>query len=344
MAESNESPGGGDVLSQSEVERLLAQVTQQEGGATVVQATTDGGDPGASHSNKDKVQPYDFRQPVFLSASELRRLRLRHEEFVRALSARLSIYMRLEFTVQLTKLQTVTYQKFTESLPNPTHLSLFKLEPLRGIGILAIAPRLGLTMVDRQLGGSAQAVTADHDFSEIEMALLDQAVQLVLGEWCNHWAGVQELRPTVLGHENNAQFLQTAPHDTVLLVITMEAKLGDCVEPIQIALPCSTLEPLVRKLGQVTDAEMPAQDALPVRLQWNRNFDEVPVPVTAIWDQLVLTAREVANLKVGDVLSLDLRCTRQVKLRLAGLSKFEGHLGTTAGKWAVALTGRSKLP
>jgi flagellar motor switch protein FliM len=338
MAAPNEPTGAGDVLSQSEVERLLAQVAEQENSITVVKQ---GGDEKETKS-RESIQPYDFRHPVFLSPSELRRLRIRHEEFIRGLAARLSIYLRLEFTLQMSKLQTITYQKFAESLPNPTHLSLFKVEPLRGIGILDIHPRLGLTVVDRLLGGPAHSITADHDFSEIEMALLDQAVQLILAEWCNHWASVQELRPVLLGHENNGQFLQTAPHDTIMLVLAMEAKLGDCLEQIQIALPCFTLEPLIRKLGHYAEDEVHAARPVPAALKWNRNFDDVPVPVTAMWDDLVLSARDVANLKPGDVLPLDPRSTRQVKLRLADMPKFEGHLGTTGGKWAVAVTGVMK--
>ena len=326
-----------DVLSQSEVERLLAQVAEQENNVTVVK-------PGdeKEQKHKDSIQPYDFRHPVFLSPSELRRLRIRHEEFIRALSARLSIYLRLEFTLQMSKLQTITYQKFAESLPNPTHLSLFKVEPLRGIGILDIHPRLGLTIVDRLLGGPAHSISADHDFSEIEMALLDQAVQLVLSEWCNHWTSVQELRPVLLGHENNGQFLQTAPHDTIMLVLAMEAKIGDCLEQMQIALPCFTLESLIRKLGHASDAENEQARPVVAGLKWNRNFDDVPVPVTAMWDDVVLTARDVAGLKPGDILPLDPRSTRRVKLRLADMPKFEGTLGTTGGKWAVAVTGATK--
>ena len=334
MADPNEPAGGQEGLSQSEVDSLLAQVAEQSGSVLP---------PGDETEAKktDGVQPYDFRHPVFLSPGEMRRLRIRHEEFIRALGARLSIYMRMEFSLQLSKLQIITYQKFVESLPNPTHLSLFRVEPLRGIGILDIRPRLGLTIVDRLLGGAAQAVTADHEFSEIEMALLDQAVQLILAEWCHPWTSIQELRPVLLGHENNARFLQTAPHDTVLLVLEMEAKLGDCVEQIQIALPCSTLEPLIRKLGHITETveARPVPATLP---KWNRNFDEVPVPITAIWDDLILTAREVANLKPGDILPLDPQSTRQVKLRLADMPKFDGNLGTTGGKWAVAVTGVTK--
>lgn len=323
MAAPHEPDGTADVLSQSEIERLLSQVSEKE------------------TKDQDSIQPYDFRHPLFLSATELRRLRIRHEDFIRALGARLSIYLRLEFSLQMSKLQTITYQKFTEALPNPSHLTLFKVEPLRGVGILDIHPRLGLTIVDRLLGGPAHSISADHDFSEIEMALLDQAVQLILAEWCHHWASVQELRPIMLGHENNGRFLQTAPRDTIMLVLAMEAKVGDCLEQMQIALPCFTLEPLIRKLGHINGES--TEEVAPVSaVRWNRNFDDVPVPVTAMWDDLKLTARDIVNLKVGDILPLDPKSVQQVKLRLADTPKFEGHLGTTDGKWAVAVTGITK--
>jgi flagellar motor switch protein FliM len=337
MPDTNEpAAGGGDVLSQSEVERLLAQVSGQEGEASAVAA-----DSTADNPDANGPRPYDFRHPAYLTASELRRLRLRHEDFIRSLAARLSIYMRLDFSLRLVKLETVAFRKFAEGLPNPSHLSLFKVEPLRGIGILDIHPRLGLAIVDRLLGGPAQSGEAAHEFSEIEVALLDQIVDLLLSEWCHLWSGIQELRPALLGHENNSQFLRTAAHDTIMLVLSMEAKIGDCNEQMQIALPCSTIEPLVRKLGQIAE---PAPEPAPAAsaLKWNRNFDEVPVPVTAMWDDLTLTAREVASLKPGDIRPLDPRCVRNVKLLLASTPKFEGSLGTAGGKWAVAVTGFAK--
>ncbi len=354
MANPNEPAGGAadlrsaDVPDQAEPDPAAAPVAQSEPDASAAPVTKQA-EPGAGSKpegqkekqGKNGVQPYDFRHPAFLSAGELRRLRFRHEDFIRALGARLSIYMRMEFSLKLSEFKTITYQKFVEALPNPTHLSLFRVEPLRGICILDIRKQLGFTIVDRLLGGAGQEVVTEREFSEIEIALLDQAVQLILAEWCAPWKSVQELRPVLLGHENNAKFLQTAPHDTILLVIAMEAKLGECVEQIQMALPCSTLEPLILKLGNITEKIQP--NSVPARVpKWNRNFDEVPVPITAVLDNLILSAREVANLKPGDVLPLDPRSIRQVKLRLANMPKFEGNLGTTGGKWAVAVTSVAK--
>ena len=43
------------------------------------------------------VRAHNFRQSGFLAASELRRIRQRHEQFIRSLAARLAIFFRLEF-------------------------------------------------------------------------------------------------------------------------------------------------------------------------------------------------------------------------------------------------------
>src|SRR5580692_6831265 len=90
------------------------------------------------------VRPHDFRQSGFLAASEMRRIRQRHEQFIRSLAARVAMFLRLEFSLQLSKVQIVAYQKFTESLSNPAHVTLFKADPLKGVGLLAVSPRLGL--------------------------------------------------------------------------------------------------------------------------------------------------------------------------------------------------------
>ncbi len=329
---------GQDVLSQSEVERLLSQVAEQESSAVVHQ-----NDGARTSQPRDAIQPYDFRHPVFLSPNELRKLRVQHEEFIHSLAARLSIYLRLEFGLQMSQLQTLTYQKFTESLPNPCHLTLFKVEPLRGICVLDINPRLGLTIVDRLMGGPGHSVSVNRDLSEIEVALLDQAVQLIIGEWCNHWAKLRELHPVLLGHENSGRFLQTSVPDAVMLALTMEARIGDCVEQFQIGFPYTTLEPLIQQLSltlnpQAEENVAAAAAKAAAHPAWKHDLDNVSIPVTAEWPGMELTARALTQLKVGDVLPLPADFTSQIQLRLARMPKFLGRLGTSDQHWAIELT------
>lgn len=328
------APQGDEVLSQSEVERLLAQVAAQESQTTIVKSA------GETETRpRDSIQAYDFRHPVFLTANELRRLRVEHEEIIHRLGALLSIYLRVEFGLQMSKLQTMPYHKFTESIANPAHLVLFKVEPLRGICVLDMNVRLALTIVDRLMGGAGHSVSQDRELSEIEGALLDQVIQIFITEWCHHWQDLKELTSVTLGHESNGMFLQTAHSDTIMLVLTMEARMGDCLEQVQLAFPFATLEPLIRQLNQKLRADAPgAEAAAAQKPRWNPEFESMNVPVTAEWPSLEMTARDLANLKVGDVLPLDAEIVNAVRLRLSTNPKFIGRLGTQDGKWAIEIT------
>jgi flagellar motor switch protein FliM len=289
-----------------------------------------------NHKTSD-IRKHDFRQSGFLAPSELRRIKQRHEQFIRGVAARLAIFLRLEFTLQLAKVQIVSYQKFTETLPSPTHITLFKAEPLKGVGLLVMTPALGLAFVDRLLGGPGKSPESTRDLSEIEIALIDQVTMLILTEWCNHWPEMRELNPALLGHENNSKYLQTATPDTAMLTLSLNGGFGDKLEPLQIAFPFATVEPLMRLLTP----SLPDNDAAPVRSgkpRWSAGFDDVKVPVVAEWHGLKMSAGQITQLKVGDVITLEPACAAQVQLRLSRIAKFNGRPGTCGGKWAVQLT------
>lgn len=326
-----------EVLSQSEIERIVAQVQAEEAAAVVLKS---GG--RKSRVTNEVIQPFDFRQPAFLTASELRRLRLRHEEFIRSMAAHLSSHLRLEVSLQLLKLQTLSYQKYTSNLANPSHITLFKLEPLRGVCLLDMAPRLGLTLVDRLLGGPAQAVNASGELSDIDIALLDQVTQLILNEWCQLWQKNDIARPVILSHENSGRFLNSSPHDTVMLVLSLECGLGDCVEPMQLAFPFLTIESLVRQADAALDAGTAQGAAKPAAPRWNPSFDEVTVRLSAQYHGLEVSARDLANLKCGDVLMLSPNCFDQVDVQLEDVPRFHARLGTSGKHRAAQLTERLK--
>ncbi|HLP78112.1 MAG TPA: FliM/FliN family flagellar motor switch protein, partial [Candidatus Paceibacterota bacterium] len=110
------------------------------------------------------------------------------------------------------------------------------------------------------------------------------------------------------------------------------------LEPIHIAFPYATVEPLVRLLTPAGISDGDSQAARTAKLKWNNELNEVPVPVVAEWEGLKLSAGDITRLKAGDVLMLDPNCAAQVQLRLSQIPKFIGRPGTRAGKWAVELT------
>lgn len=323
-----------NVLSQAEVEAILASVTTvPEASAPVVGGSK--GKPGTNHS----VQAYDFRSPVFLTPGELRRLRIRHEEFVRALSASISLYLRMEFLLQMSKLETISYRNMLESLPVPSHLTLFRLPPLHGICLLDVSPRLGLTVIDRMLGGPGHSVKNEREFTDIEKEVLQNLITLILKEYAGSWLRYQKLDWEIIEHENTARFLKIVEPDEVMLFLEMEARFGDCVAALRLIIPYNAIEGLVDQLMREISADTSSNTvgnmpclAAPVY--------NVPVPVSAHWNGFSISLRDLKSLSIGDTLWLDPDKCQSATVQLGALPKFAANVKRDRRRLSLVLNNK----
>ncbi len=326
----------GELLNQTDIDALIAEAMDEpdeiiydpEGNKVKTQKGT-------------RIEPYDFRNPIFLTEVELRRVRIRHEEFIRYLAARLSIFLRLEYTLKMSRLSTLTYSKFTETIPNPAHVVLFKIEQLFGVGVIDINPRLALTMVDRLLGGKGHSVQGERYLTEIEMNLVDDIVNIALDEWCRQWKSEQDLDASIIGHESNGRFLETSPPDHIMLVLTMEAGVGDCSEAIQIGIPYYTLEPIIKKMHDNKERDL-QHEIVGNKKIWQGSFDNIGLEMVAEWDANKLTAKELLYLKPGDVLRFPKSVLKNTRVRLADTCKFSGEVGLDNNRVAVKINEKSE--
>jgi flagellar motor switch protein FliM len=320
-------------MSQSEVEKLLALV----GGGDTVSADVNAPN-GEGSGGPVLVSHHDFPQVSSFSADQLRKLRVRCEAFISSMMSRLSAHLRLECTLQLIKLETVRYQQFVNGLPGPTHLTLFKLEPMAGVCLLEIPTRLALSIVDREMGGPGQCDEEPRDLTQIEAKLAAKVITVMLGEWCGIWADTMQLRPLLVRNETSGRFLQTSPSESMMLSLAVETKVGQLTEQIHLAFPQSILDPIMQKLCQdLQNVEKATASPVSARTEWNPLFNDVPLQITARWHALEMSARQISELKIGDVVPLFDAGLSPVELSLDTTPKFSGQLGTAGKKLAVKI-------
>jgi flagellar motor switch protein FliM len=121
-----------------------------------------------------------------------------------------------------------------------------------------------------------------------------------------------------------------------MLVLSLSIRMGEASSPIVLALPYPMIDPLLQKLEPPRPQSQAAPAATPARsYKWNSQLDEVPVALSAHWNGLQITARELINLKVGDLLPVDSRNLNQVEVRMSGVPKFTARLGTRGPSWAL---------
>lgn len=321
-----------DILSQSDIDALMEEALTETD-----LAVFDYEGQRIPKNRRVHVETYDFRNPVFLTEIELRQVRIRHEQFIHYLAARLSMFLRMDFGLKMSQLYTTPYGKFTDAIPNPTYIALFRVEQLNGVGVIDLSPRLAMTMVDRLLGGKGHSVRGERYLTEIEIALVEDVLYIILEEWCRQWEDTRELNATLIGRENNGRFLQTSPHDAIVLVLTMEATLGDCSEPMQIGIPYYTIEPVIRKMQEnakrFNRLRVDRKDA-----QWMSAYDNIVVPIWAEWEAFEAPLQDVLSLRPGDVVELPSDILEQTIVKLDGTPRFRGEVGLEEEQVAIKIT------
>ena len=194
-----------------------------------------------------------------------------------------------------------------------------------------------MTMVDRMLGGPGHSVRDERYLTEIEIALLEEAILIILEEWCRQWEDIQEMHAAITGRENSGRFLQTSPHDAIVLVLTMEATLGDCSEPLQIGLLYYTLEPVIKKMQENARKHNEPKINLE-KPHWRVSYDKINVPVYAVWDAFDIPLRDMVSLRTGDVLELSSDVIQSTQLVLENTPRFIGEVGLDGSHIAVKVT------
>ena len=234
------------------------------------------------------------------------------------------MFLRTEFNLELEDLTADLYSNFTQSVKNPSCITMFKLQELNGVCLLDINSHLSATVVDRILGGRGSTNPEERGLTDIEKALVEDFNQIILEEWCKQWHSTMELTPSIIGSESSGKFLQTSPADAMMLIISMEASFGDVSGPMRIAVPYYTLEPIVtRLLNSVTTTEKKTSN--PPR--WHEIYDAIPVSVSAEWDAFELSLRDLSNLETDDVIEMSPSLIDKTKLRIEGRTCFIGEIG-----------------
>lgn len=283
------------------------------------------------------VEEYDFANPHFLSESQMRRVRLRHEQFIFNAASRLSMQLQTDFALRMARLETQPYQSFTENIANPSHIVLFRLSSIKGVGVVAMGARLAMTIVDRLLGGGGHSVRQERFLSDLETVLLEEFIQVLLEQWCAQFADFDSLHAEIVGYENHGRFLQTAPRDAQVLVLTMEAVLGDCSEAMQIGVPYYSIEPIIKKMQEQSEANhQPA--AAGNKRHWWSSCDEIEVEVKAEWPAFECKVHDLLGLRAGDVLTLSPDLINNTEVWCNNRLRFTGKVGVQDGRAAVEIT------
>lgn len=331
-----------DVLSQNEVESLLSALDPT--------ASTNSGPSRTTSRNADfnsQISIYDFKRPERVSKEQMRAFRALHESFSREFGAALSGMLRSIIEVKLISVDQLTYSEFVFSLENPTCFNLLESETLDGHIILDISPSIIFPIIDRLLGGDgySQGAFPNRALTEIEIRLVSRITELAIEGIDSAWSNLCEWKLSVSQVESNPQLVQIVPPNEVVVLISFEVTMGETRGIINLCIPFNTIEPISGKLTSDSwSAYKKKSPDLRQQLNLEANVGLSKINMKVDLDNSKLTAGEVLNLAVGDVIMCNKGSSQSLTVELEGSPVFTAYPGVYKGHKAISIESMLAVP
>jgi flagellar motor switch protein FliM len=317
-----------DVLSQSEIDALLKQLSSGELDAE-----------DFSEESVVKIKDYDFARPAKFSKEHLRTLEIIFENFGRLVSSNLPAYLRKNVQIDVMNSEAVTYSEFSNALSNPVLLGIVNFEPLNGNILIELASNLGFTIIDRMLGGLGDPLDKAREFSEIELSVLERIFVVLVDLLREPWQNVVEIHPRLERIETNSQFAQIISPSEMIAIITINMTIGNVEGLMNVCLPFMTLEDIMDKLNtKYWFSTMQSRDSEDYEAFIETAINKAQIPIKALLGRSSISVMDFVNLQVGDIIRLDSHVDDELDVYVGNIVKFKALPGSGSEAYAVKVT------
>ncbi len=330
-----------DILSQEEVDALLNAVsagTMPTEEVSSISQSFDSNDSGDKPASSKPVMIYDFRRPDRVSKDQMRALQNLHDGYARALSTTLSSYLRSLVEVEIVSVDQLTYTEFVMSVANPSCIYIFQMEPLEGAAIFEVNPNLVFLVVDRLFGGEGKPIDHSRELTDIEKNVMSTIVERALINLKESWEHVGIFTPKIDSFETNSQFVQIAPPNETVILISLEVRLKHGSGLISLCFPFMLLEPVISKLSGESWISGQRTSTQETRRLIESEIASTELITTAVIGDTQLNVRDFLQLRRGDVLVLDKLAESELVVKIEEKSKFLAKIGMVGRNKCVQIT------
>lgn len=315
-----------DILSQDEVDALLHGV--------------DAG--GVETESKDSelhdgiARDFDFNNQERIIRGRLPTLEMINERFARYL--RISFFNMLRKTpeISVNGIQMIKFSEYINTLFVPTSLSLIKMKPLKGTGMVMLDPKLVFIVVDNYFGGdgSIHAKIEGREFTSTELRVIEKVVQMCFTDLTKAWEPILKVEFEYHHHEVNPHLASIVSPTEVIVVSSFHIELVGGGGDINVVFPYSMIEPIRSILDAGVQSDLSEMDD-----RWavllKDELMHTKVYLSGLFTEKELKVSDLINLKAGDIIPIEM--PEQVTLMMEDMPIMKGQYGEHKGNAAIKI-------
>ena len=285
-----------DILSQDEVDALLHGV---DDGAIDTDAD--------QNLNDGEAHAFDFNNQERIVRGRLPTLEMINERFARYIRVSFFNMLRKTPEISVNGIQMMKFSEYIHTLYVPTSLSLVKMAPLKGTGMIMLDPKLVFIIVDNFFGGDGtiHAKIEGREFTHTELRVIEKVVHMCFTELVKAWEPILKVKFDYHNHEVNPHLANIVSPTEVIVVSSFHIELEGGGGDIHVVFPYSMIEPIRSILDAGVQSDMSEVDD-----RWGVLLKEellhAKVELTALFAEKELKVSDLINLQAGDIIPLDM--------------------------------------
>jgi len=281
----------------------------------------------------EKVKVWDVRASGVLDASRLAPLSAANEVFARNLATALAGRFEVQCEITVRSIEMAVCDAFVEgAAASSSYFHLLILGSHAETGALQLDAPVLFALLDCLMGGTGNAPQTPRDLTDIERQSTKEIVRLIATELQKAWQA-HNIEVKVGSIQSPDDLLRTLPESATALVPTFAINIAQASGQFALMLPIPCIAPFLKPAGkEVFSSGMPAS-TMSARL--SAELLDHCFPLDLVMAEGKLSAKQVLNLGVGQVVSLGVAAQRPVALNIGGKTAFSA-LAVRAGDHRAA--------
>ena len=284
------------------------------------------------------VRPYDFARPDKFSKEHMRILNAIHSDYAAAFSTSLGVILRLPVQTEALAVEQMTYQDYTQSVPEDTVFFQVSLEPLAASAVFELNSAVAYGIIDGLTGGSGMAASNPGPLTDIDKAILSRVLDTLLKRYAEAWAPYMAITAAISDDSRTSPLDQIFPHADSMLVSGYELSLGTVGGAMTVCIPAVAVESVLPMLDANRSAELSPKHDPVLRQAIQTSLDEAAITCRAILGRTTLIAEDVINLQTGDIIRLDARPNSEIEFWVGNSHSFSATPGRAGRNMGIKIT------
>ena len=290
-------------------------------------------------SSSDDVRPFAFGEDDLSLMGDYYALRQVNERFARQARTVFLPMLRIQPRITSFAPEVKTFDEYCASIDTFMNLNVSRIEELRGPVLLAIPPKFISTLTASYYGGTINSGGGSRsEFTSTEERVIELVSDGLNDALMMSWRDLMLITLTEQGREVNTQFASVVDGSELVIICSFVIQLpGAGSDTLDLVYPLQTLKPIASQLRSRVQSDA-TQDNISWREMMEKAILNIPLNLSALLGQPVMSVGNMTRLKTGDVVPMVVN--EGVTVKIEDKPFFTGEIGEVAGKSAISLKKR----